>query len=46
MASPALREDMIRTYEVIYRNVEDVEIRESCGRILREIVVEIWREHE
>jgi hypothetical protein len=32
-AGPCLREEMIRTYEVIYRNVEDEGIRESCERI-------------
>ncbi len=33
-AGPSLREDMIRTYEVIHRTVEDEGIRESCERLL------------
>jgi len=33
-AGPSLKEDMIRTYEVISRNAEDDEIRESFERIL------------
>ena len=34
LASPALREEMIRTYEMINGNAEGDEIRESCERIL------------
>ena len=33
-AGPCLREEMIRTYEIIYRTAEDEGIRESCDRIL------------
>ncbi len=32
-ARPCLREEMIQTYEVIYRTVEDEGIRESCERL-------------
>ena len=34
-AGPCLREEMIQTYEIIYGNVEDESIKESCGRITR-----------
>ncbi len=33
-AGPCLREEMIMTYETIYRTAEDEEIRESCERLL------------
>jgi len=33
-AGPCLREEMIRTYKIIYRTAEDEEIRETCGRLL------------
>ena len=32
-ARPCLREEMIQTYDVIYRTVEDEGIRESCERL-------------
>ena len=34
-AGPSLKEDMIRTYEVINRTTEDNEIRESCGKLTK-----------
>jgi hypothetical protein len=33
-AGPCMREEMVRTYEIIYRTAEDEGIRESCERIL------------
>ncbi len=34
-AGPCLREEMIRTYEIIHRTAEDEGIKESCERLLR-----------
>ena len=40
-AGPSLKEEMIRTYEVISRNAESVEIRESCERLIQAMRREI-----
>ena len=34
-AGPCLREEMIRTYEIIYWTIEDEGIKESCRLLLR-----------
>ena len=40
-AGPCLREEIIRTYEIIHRTSENEGIRESCERILEGIRREI-----
>jgi len=40
-AGPCLREEMIRTYEIIYRNAEDEGIREFCESLFMRMRGEI-----